>query len=69
MADVIELNERRYRKPTRPTVVICVDGCDPEYVERGIADGRVFAAGRIAKERLIAGRHIIPSGGIMKKRL
>ena len=39
MADVIELNGRRYRKPRRPTVVICVDGCDPEYVERGIADG------------------------------
>jgi phosphonoacetate hydrolase len=39
MADFIELNGRRYRKPARPTVVICVDGCDPEYVERGIADG------------------------------
>lgn len=39
MADVIELNGRRYRKPQRPTVVICVDGCDPEYVERGIPDG------------------------------
>jgi phosphonoacetate hydrolase len=35
----VELNGRRYRKPSRPTVVICVDGCDPEYVERGIAGG------------------------------
>jgi phosphonoacetate hydrolase len=42
MADVIELNERRYRKPTRPTVVICVDGCDPEYVEHGVGN-RIFA--------------------------
>ncbi len=39
MPDVIELNGRRYRKPGRPTVVICVDGCDPTYIERGIADG------------------------------
>jgi phosphonoacetate hydrolase len=39
MFDVIELNGRRYRKPRRPTVVVCVDGCDPEYIERGIADG------------------------------
>jgi phosphonoacetate hydrolase len=39
MSATIELNGRRYRKPARPTVVICVDGCDPEYVERGIADG------------------------------
>jgi phosphonoacetate hydrolase len=37
----IELNGRRYRKPTRPTVVICVDGCDPEYIWRGIPDGVV----------------------------
>jgi phosphonoacetate hydrolase len=42
MAHVIELNERRYRKPTRPTVVICVDGCDPEYIERGVGNG-IFA--------------------------
>jgi phosphonoacetate hydrolase len=39
VTDVIELNGRRYRKPQRPTVVICVDGCDPEYLERGIPDG------------------------------
>ena len=39
MTDGIELNGRRYRKPERPTVVICVDGFDPAYVERGIADG------------------------------
>ena len=39
MSDLIELNCRRYRKPQRPTVVICVDGCDPEYLERGIPDG------------------------------
>jgi phosphonoacetate hydrolase len=39
MSDLIELNDRSYRKPQRPTVVICVDGCDPEYLERGIPDG------------------------------
>jgi len=39
MPDLIELNGRRYRKPKRPTVVICVDGCDPEYLDRGIPDG------------------------------
>jgi phosphonoacetate hydrolase len=39
MAETIELNGRRYRKPERPTVVICVDGFDPAYVERGIGDG------------------------------
>ena len=39
MSEMIELNGRCYRKPLRPTVVVCVDGCDPEYIERGIADG------------------------------
>ena len=38
MADV-EVNGRRYRAPERPTVVICYDGCDPAYIDRGIADG------------------------------
>jgi phosphonoacetate hydrolase len=39
MSQAIELNGRRYRKPQRPTVVICVDGCDPDYLERGIPAG------------------------------
>ena len=38
MADV-SVNGRRYRMPERPAVVICFDGCDPAYIERGIADG------------------------------
>ena len=39
MAETIELNGRRYRQPEQPVVVICVDGFDPAYVERGIEDG------------------------------
>jgi len=39
MTETIELNGRRYRKPARPTVIICVDGFDPAYVEQGIGDG------------------------------
>jgi phosphonoacetate hydrolase len=38
VADV-EVNGRRYRVPKEPTVVICFDGCDPEYIRRGLADG------------------------------
>jgi phosphonoacetate hydrolase len=38
MNDAIVVNGRRYRKPKRPTVVICVDGFDPVYLDRGIAD-------------------------------
>jgi phosphonoacetate hydrolase len=36
---MIELNGRSYRLPTRPTVVVCADGCDPAYFDAGIAAG------------------------------
>ena len=35
----VELNGRQYRLASRPTVVICADGCDPAYIEAGIAAG------------------------------
>lgn len=38
MSDVT-VNGRRYRPPQRPTVVVCYDGCDPAYIDRGLADG------------------------------
>jgi phosphonoacetate hydrolase len=50
MVETIELNGRRYRKPERPSVVICVDGFDPAYVERGIADGILPTIGGFARE-------------------
>jgi phosphonoacetate hydrolase len=34
---MIEVNGRRYAKPKRPTVVICLDGCDPRYLNFGNA--------------------------------
>jgi phosphonoacetate hydrolase len=50
MAETIELNGRHYRKPQRPIVVICVDGFDPAYVERGIADGILPTIAGFARE-------------------
>jgi phosphonoacetate hydrolase len=50
MAELIELNGRRYRTPERPTVVICVDGCDPEYIEHGIPDGIFPTIGSFARQ-------------------
>ncbi len=50
MAGMIELNGRRYRKPERPVVVICVDGFDPAYVERGVADGILPTIARFAHD-------------------
>ena len=35
----IALNGRSYRLPSRPTVVICADGCDPSYIDAGLEAG------------------------------
>src|SRR3984957_9340402 len=37
--ETIALNGLSYRPPTHPTAVICADGCDPAYLEAGIAAG------------------------------
>src|SRR5882757_7243441 len=36
----IALNGRRYALPTRPTVVVCIDGSEPGYIERAVEAGR-----------------------------
>ena len=36
--DPITINNLHYRWPARPVVVICADGCDPEYLEHGFRD-------------------------------
>ena len=41
----IEVNGRRYRVPTDPVVVVCVDGSEPGYIERAVeAGGAPFLA-------------------------
>src|SRR6201989_1082843 len=50
MSETVELNGRRYRKPRRPTGVICVDGGDPEYLGRGIPDGILPTIGSFRRD-------------------
>ena len=35
----LTINGRDYRWPTKPLVVICCDGSEPEYMERAMRDG------------------------------
>jgi phosphonoacetate hydrolase len=37
----IEVNGRTYRLPTRPSVVVCVDGCEPDYIAQAVAGGHM----------------------------
>jgi phosphonoacetate hydrolase len=35
----VTVNGRSYRWPDRPLVCLCIDGCEPDYLERAIAAG------------------------------
>jgi phosphonoacetate hydrolase len=37
----LEVNGRRYRLPAAPTVVVCVDGCEPDYLAQAVAGGEM----------------------------
>jgi phosphonoacetate hydrolase len=45
----VELNGVRYRWPSRPVVVVCIDGGDPAYFERGVRDGIVPTVARFMR--------------------
>lgn len=36
---MLQVNGRGYSPPTSPTVVICVDGCEPDYIAQAVAAG------------------------------
>jgi phosphonoacetate hydrolase len=38
---VLNVNSRSYRLPNRPTVVVCVDGCEPDYLAQSVAGGHM----------------------------
>ena len=46
---IIEVNGRSYRLPTQPTVVVCVDGCEFDYLEAAVAAGVAPFLGKMLK--------------------
>lgn len=36
---MLTVNGRRYALPRLPTVVVCVDGCEPDYIAQAVANG------------------------------
>ena len=58
----ITVNRRAYRWPARPLVVVCVDGCEPEYINQAIATGRVpFFAGLRERGTCLTADCVVPS--------
>ena len=37
----IHVNGRTYQLPRAPTVVVCVDGCEPDYLAQAVANGQM----------------------------
>jgi phosphonoacetate hydrolase len=59
---MISLNGRMYRRPKRPVVVVCVDGCAPRYIEQGLQDRILPNIERFAKNGFVGeALGIIPS--------
>ena len=38
---MLHVNSRSYKLPTQPTVVVCVDGCEPDYLSQAVAAGHM----------------------------
>ena len=58
----VSVNGRTYRSPERPLVVVCVDGCEPEYINQAIASGRApFIAALREKGTCLTADCVVPS--------
>lgn len=47
---MLEVNARRYALPKAPTVVVCVDGCEPDYLAQATFDGHMPWLKRVLAE-------------------
>src|SRR2546422_11185310 len=58
----VSVNGRRYHAPNRPAVVVCIDGSEPEYFERGIAGHTTPAIARFRRDGVYrVARSVVPS--------
>ncbi|MFO1306653.1 MAG: phosphonoacetate hydrolase [Burkholderiales bacterium] len=58
----ITVNGRAYRWPERPLVVVCVDGCEPDYINQAIEAGRApFLASLKERGTCLTADCVVPS--------
>ena len=59
---MLNVNNRAYRLPTHPTVVVCVDGCEPDYVAQAVATGHMpWLARTLAQGTGLIADCVVPS--------
>ncbi len=58
----VTVNGRSYAWPRRPLVVVCVDGCEPDYLTQAIATGRTpFLASLVDRGVCLTADCVVPS--------
>ena len=58
----MEVNGRRYRFMSEPLVVVCVDGCEYDYLERAAASGSAPFIARLLREgKAFKGAAVVPT--------
>jgi phosphonoacetate hydrolase len=58
----IEVNGRAYRLPEQPAVVVCVDGCEPDYIAQAIAGAHMpWMKRTLAEGAAVIADCVIPS--------
>ena len=62
MAGPLNVNGRSYRQPEAPTVVVCVDGCEPDYIAQVVASGRApWLSRTLAEGTALVADCVVPS--------
>ena len=59
---MIEVNGRRYAAPKQSTVVLCIDGCEPDYIAQAVAGGHMpFTKQVLARGTALIADCVVPS--------
>ena len=62
MTELINVNSRSYRLPSAPTIVVCIDGCEQEYINQAIQAGKApFLAELPGFGSVLTGDCVVPS--------
>lgn len=59
---MLTVNGRDYRWPVRPLVVVCIDGSEPDYIERAVSGGHMpFTKGMLERGADLRVDSVVPS--------
>jgi phosphonoacetate hydrolase len=59
---MLDVNHRTYRVPQIPTVVVCVDGCEPDYLGQAVATGQMpWLKGALARGTGLVADCVVPT--------